>query len=213
MAKMTIARARSLIGKAVLAQLDREPDPRDTPDEAARTLIIGWLVAALDAGQLKEIAALLATDFLSWPAMRKGTLAGPFPGYRAGVPPTVPRTVRDDGRHLTARTLHVPEEISTGAFREEALNWPLPPMVPGRDELADRTATRDALLNCLATVTEGQTERTPDELKALIQLIATRLHEVGLQIIAIHDDVGEGFEEGGGGEGPDPGPEDPEIPF
>jgi len=213
MAKMTIARARSLIGQIVLAQLDREPDPRGTQDEAARTRVIGWLVASLDAGQLKEMAALLTIDFLSWPAMRKGTLEGRFPGYRAEVPPTVPRTATDDGKHLTARTLQIPEEINTGAFREEALNWPLPPMVPGRDELPDRTATRDALLNCLATVTEGQTERTPEELKALIGLIAARLHEVGLQIIAIHDDVGEGFEEGEGGEVSDPAPDDPEIPF
>ena len=114
MAKMTISRARSLIGEIVLAQLDRDPDPLDATNSAARTLIIRWLVDALDAGQLKELAALLTIDFLSWPALRKGTLEGDSPGHRSGVPPTAPRTAADDGRHLTARTLCQPGR--TGPF-------------------------------------------------------------------------------------------------
>jgi hypothetical protein len=189
MAKMTVARARSLIGQIVLAQLDREPDPRGIHDEAARSRVIGWLVAALDTGQLKEMAALLTIDFLSWPAMRKGTLEGRFPGYRAGVPPTVPRTATDDGRHLTARTLCQPDDDEEITFQAEALAWPLPPGSDKGPAWDDLEATRAALLGYLEAITWGPSSDTRDELKALIERIGGRLFEVGSLIVAGYNEA------------------------
>ena len=177
MAKLTLPCARSLIGEIVLAQLDRDPNPLDTTNSAARTLIIRWLVDALAAGQLKELAALLTIDFVSWPAMRKETLEGSSPGHRAGVPPTVPRTASDDGIHLTARTLCQPGDNGT-VFRQEALVWPLPPDSDKGDGWNDLEATRAALLAFLDAVTWGPSDSTGDERKALFERIAARLFEV-----------------------------------
>jgi hypothetical protein len=98
MAKMTLSRARSLIGEIVLAKLERVPNPVDATDQAARTVIIRWLVDAMDARQLKELAALLTSDFISWPAMRKVMLEDGFPDDPADVlPPRVSRTCAERG--------------------------------------------------------------------------------------------------------------------
>jgi hypothetical protein len=192
MAKMTLSRARSLIGEIVLARLDRAPDPLDATNEAARTVIIRWLVDALDAGQLRELAALLTVDFVSWPAMLKGTPEGGSPGHRAGEPPAVSRTAADDGRHLTARTLCQPGENGT-VFRPEALAWPLLPDSDnggdGGDGWDDLEATRAALLAYLDAVTWGQSGSTGDERKALFELIAARLFEVGTLVVAGYTDA------------------------
>ena len=215
MAKMTLSRARSLIGEIVLARLDRAPDPLDTTNEAARTLITSWLVDALDAGQLRELAALLTVDFLSWPAMRKGTLEGGSPGHRAGVSPTASHTVMDDGRHLTARTLCQPGENET-VFRPEALAWPLPPDSDnGGDGWDDLEATRAALLAFLDAVTWGPSGRTRDERKALFEQIAARLFEVGTLVVAGYNDAADEMAEEleALDELPPQAPEDKDIPF
>jgi hypothetical protein len=215
MAKMTLSRARSLIGEIVLAQLERDLDPVDTTNSTARTLIIRWLVDALDAGQLKELAALLTIDFLSWPALRKGMLEGDSPGHRSGVVlTTVPRTATDDGRHLTARTLCQPGESGT-VFSQDALVWPLPPDSDKGDGWNDLEATRAALLAFLDAVTWGPSGSTSDERKALFERIAARLFEVGALIVAGYNEAEDemakqldAFEKL-----PPPPPEDNDIPF
>jgi hypothetical protein len=214
MAKMTHSRARNLIGEIVLAQLDRDPDPLDTTNSAARTLIIRWLVDALDAGQLKELAALLTIDFLSWPAMRKGTLEGGSPGHRPGVPPAAPRTATDDGRHLTARTLCQPGENGT-VFRQDALVWPLPPDSDKGDGWSDLEATRAALLAFLDAVTWGPSSSTSDERKALFERIAARLFEVGALIVAGYNEAEDEMAEqlDAFDKLPPPPPEENDIPF
>ena len=214
MAKLTLPCARSLIGEIVLAQLDRDPNPLDTTNSAARTLIIRWLVDALAAGQLRELAALLTIDFLSWPAMRKETLEGGSPGHRAGVPPTVPRTATDDGIHLTARTLCQPGDNGT-VFRQDALVWPLLPDSDKGDGWSDLEATRAALLAFLDAVTWGPSRSTGDERKALFERIAARLFEVGALIVAgyneAEDEMAEELE--AFDKLPPPPLEDNDIPF
>jgi hypothetical protein len=214
MAKMTLSRARNLIGEVVLAQLERDPDPLDTTNSAARTLIIRWLVDALDAWQLKELAALLTIDFLSWAALRKGTLEGDSPGHRPGVPPTAPRTATEDGRHLTARTLCQPGENGM-VFSQDALTWPLPPDSDKGDGWSDLEATRAALLAYLNAVTWGQSGSTGDERRALFERIAARLFEVGTLIVAGYNDAADEIAEQleALDELPPSQPEDNDVPF
>jgi len=188
MAKMTLSRARSLIGEIVLAHLDSVPNALDTTNAVARTHIIRWLVDALNDRQLSEMAALLTVDFLTWPAMVKETRERDSPDYRTDIPPTVPRTAADDGRHITARTLCQPGENGT-VFSPDALTWPLPPDSDKGDGWNDLEATRDALLAYLNAVTCGQSRSTGDERRALFERIAARLFEVGTLIVAGYNDA------------------------
>jgi hypothetical protein len=183
MAKMTLSRARSLIGKIVLAHLDSVPSALDTTDAAARTLIIRWLVDALNERQLSEMAALLTVDFLTWPSMLKEARERDSPEYRTDIPPTVPRIAADDGRHITARTLCQPGENGM-VFSQDALTWPLPPDSDKGDGWNDLEVTREALLAYLNVVTSGLSRSTGDERRALFERIAARLFEVGTLIVA-----------------------------
>jgi hypothetical protein len=160
MAKMTLSRARSLIGKIVLAHLDSVPSALDTTDAAARTLIIRWLVDALNDRQLSEMAALLTVDFLTWPSMLKEARERDSPEYRTDIPPTVPRIAADDGRHITARTLCQPGENGM-VFSQDALTWPLPPDSDKGDGWNDLEATRAALLAYLNAVSPADSPAAP----------------------------------------------------